>query len=69
MSSPDKPLEDQVSILIVDDLPSQHVVLRTVLEAPGHDVIAVNKQDGHYAFAIRRARPAEAPGGGDSGPA
>jgi signal transduction histidine kinase/DNA-binding response OmpR family regulator len=42
MSSPDKPLEDQVSILIVDDLPSQHVVLRTVLEAPGHDVIAVS---------------------------
>ncbi len=42
MSSPNTHSDDQASILIVDDLPSQHVVLRTVLEAPGHKVVGVS---------------------------
>ncbi|SAK93232.1 histidine kinase [Caballeronia temeraria] len=34
--------EDKVSILVVDDLASQHVVLRTVLEEPDQEVITVS---------------------------
>lgn len=34
--------EDKVSILVVDDLASQHVVLRTVLEGPDQEVITVS---------------------------
>jgi len=34
--------EEKVSILVVDDLPSQHVVLRTVLEGPDQEVVTVS---------------------------
>ncbi|WP_250504051.1 response regulator [Caballeronia sp. AZ7_KS35] len=34
--------EDKVSILVVDDLASQHVALRTVLEGPDQEVITVS---------------------------
>ncbi|KXV09729.1 hypothetical protein CR51_09830 [Caballeronia megalochromosomata] len=34
--------EDKVSILVVDDLASQHVVLRTVLEGPDQEVVTVS---------------------------
>jgi signal transduction histidine kinase/DNA-binding response OmpR family regulator len=33
---------DDVNILVVDDLSTQHVVLRTVLEEPGQNVVAVS---------------------------
>lgn len=34
--------EDDVNILVVDDLSSQHVVLRTVLDVPGQNVVTVS---------------------------
>ena len=41
MSNLDVSAQATVRILVVDDLVSQHVVLRTVLEEPGQDVVCV----------------------------
>ncbi|WP_053572196.1 response regulator [Caballeronia cordobensis] len=42
MATFDVSSEDKVKILVVDDLSSQHVVLRTVLEDPDQDVVTVS---------------------------
>ncbi|WP_321798205.1 response regulator [Caballeronia sp. J97] len=42
MATFDVSTEDKVKILVVDDLPSQHVVLRTVLEGPDQEVVSVS---------------------------
>lgn len=34
--------EDKVKILVVDDLPSQHMVLRSVLDGPDQEVVSVS---------------------------
>jgi signal transduction histidine kinase/DNA-binding response OmpR family regulator len=36
------PAEDKVSILVVDDLPEKHVVLRTILEDLGLDIVSAS---------------------------
>lgn len=42
MAMLDVSAQDKVSILVVDDLASQHVVLRTVLEGPDQEVVTVS---------------------------
>ncbi|MFM0327454.1 response regulator [Caballeronia glebae] len=42
MTTFDIPREEKVKILVVDDLASQHIVLRTVLEAPDQEVVTVS---------------------------
>jgi tRNA 2-thiouridine synthesizing protein A len=56
-----------VHLTVLADDPLAAVDIPHMCNEEGHDVIAVNKQDGHYAFAIRRAPPGQATG--DSTPA
>jgi tRNA 2-thiouridine synthesizing protein A len=55
-------LSPGAKLTVLADDPLAAVDIPHMCHEDGHDVIAVNKQDGHYAFEIRRSRAA---GSGD----